>query len=81
MLSAKHEMIPLYIQRETLFRSFENQVLITKDIQTSRRLLIIVHDPYETLPLLSDGGVPMLTIVQARAARAARPSGQLARSP
>ena len=44
-LSMGHEMIPLYIQRETLFRSFENQVLVTKDIQSARRLLVIVHDP------------------------------------
>jgi histone deacetylase 6 len=38
-------MLPLYIQRDVLFRSFENQVLVTRGIQFSRKILVIVHDP------------------------------------
>ncbi|KAH8899497.1 histone deacetylase A-like protein [Thozetella sp. PMI_491] len=45
ILATKHDMIPMYIQRETLFKSYENQVLITKDIRSARKLLIIIHDP------------------------------------
>lgn len=45
VLSEKHGMIPLFIQREALFKSFENQVLITPDIQSKRRILFIIHDP------------------------------------
>lgn len=45
MLSQNFGMIPLYIQRETLFKSYENQVLITRGVHESRRLLMIIHDP------------------------------------
>lgn len=45
VLSEKYGMIPLYIQRESLFRSFENQVLVTRGIQAARKILLIVHDP------------------------------------
>ncbi|KAJ9133555.1 Histone deacetylase [Pleurostoma richardsiae] len=48
-LSEKHGMVPLYIQRETLFKSYENQVLITQNIGASRRVLVIIHDPPELL--------------------------------
>lgn len=46
-LSEKHGMIPLYIQREMLFKSFENQVLVTQHIHSAQRILLIVHDPPE----------------------------------
>jgi histone deacetylase 6 len=46
VVNEKHEMIPLFIHRETLFKSFENQVLVTPDVQNARRLLVIIHDPY-----------------------------------
>jgi histone deacetylase 6 len=45
VLSEKHGMLPLYIQRDVLFRSFENQVLVTRGIQSARKILVIVHDP------------------------------------
>jgi histone deacetylase 6 len=44
-LSEKFNMIPLYIQHSVLYKSFENQVLITPDIHTKRRILFIIHDP------------------------------------
>ncbi|KAK4184869.1 histone deacetylase clr3 [Podospora australis] len=46
-LSEKYQMIPLYIQRDTLFKSFENQVLVTRGIQQAKKLLVIIHDPPE----------------------------------
>jgi histone deacetylase 6 len=45
VLETKHRMIPLYIQRETLFKSFENQVLVTPNLFEARKLLVIIHDP------------------------------------
>ncbi|KAG6015062.1 hypothetical protein E4U54_004372 [Claviceps lovelessii] len=45
MLQEKHNMIPLYVQREHLNKSFENQVLVTPLLHSSRRLLVIIHDP------------------------------------
>ncbi|KAK4122591.1 histone deacetylase A-like protein [Parathielavia appendiculata] len=47
VLSEKHGMLSLYIQRPTLFKSFENQVLVTRGIQNARKILLIVHDPPE----------------------------------
>ena len=46
VLSEKHGMLPLYIQRDVLYKSFENQVLVTRGISEARRLLVIVHDPW-----------------------------------
>ncbi|KAK3684282.1 hypothetical protein B0T22DRAFT_273278 [Podospora appendiculata] len=46
-LSQKYGMIPLYIQRDVLFKSFENQVLVTRGIHAARNILLIVHDPPE----------------------------------
>ncbi|KAI0483989.1 putative histone deacetylase A [Xylariaceae sp. FL0804] len=40
-----HGMIPLFIQRETLFKSFENQVLVSPGIQSKKKILFILHDP------------------------------------
>ncbi|KAH8904003.1 hypothetical protein BR93DRAFT_158794 [Coniochaeta sp. PMI_546] len=47
VLSLKYGMVPLYIQREALFKSFENQVLVTRDIHEARRIILIIHDPPE----------------------------------
>ncbi|KUI67574.1 Histone deacetylase clr3 [Cytospora mali] len=44
-----HGMCPLYIQREALFRTYENQVLVTQDIDMARHVLVILHDPPELL--------------------------------
>jgi histone deacetylase 6 len=46
MLQSKHSMVPLYIQRERIYKSFENQVLVTPDLHAAKRVLIIIHDPY-----------------------------------
>ncbi|KAB5585303.1 histone deacetylase A-like protein [Coniochaeta sp. 2T2.1] len=40
-------MVPLYIQRDALFRSFENQVLVTRNIHEKKQILFIIHDPPE----------------------------------
>lgn len=48
VLQAKHNMIPLYVQREHLYRSFENQVLITPGLHDAKRILVIIHDPQVT---------------------------------
>ncbi|KAJ4306848.1 Histone deacetylase hda1 [Collariella sp. IMI 366227] len=47
VLGEKHGMLPLYIQRDILFKSFENQVLATRRIASARKILVIVHDPPE----------------------------------
>ena len=45
VLQEKHNMIPLYVQHQKLFKSFENQVLVTPDIHEARRILVVIHDP------------------------------------
>lgn len=45
ILSEKYTMIPLFIQREYLFKSFENQVFVTPGIQLKKRVLFVIHDP------------------------------------
>jgi len=49
VLMMKHHMVPLYIQREKLHRTFENQVLVTPTIETAGKVLIVIHDPPELL--------------------------------
>lgn len=44
-LARRHKMTPLHIHEEALFKTFENQVLVTPQILEARRLLIIIHDP------------------------------------
>ncbi|KAI1499437.1 histone deacetylase [Biscogniauxia marginata] len=51
VLAEKYGMIPLFIQREALFRSFENQVLVTPGIQSKRKVLFIIHDPPEIVAM------------------------------
>ena len=53
-LSKKHKMVSLYIQRPTVSRSFEDQVLATPNIYQAKKILLIIHDPYVSLILLSD---------------------------
>lgn len=45
VLQGKHGMVPLYVQREHIYKSFENQVLVTPDLHAARRVLVIIHDP------------------------------------
>ncbi|KAG5928293.1 hypothetical protein E4U53_002711 [Claviceps sorghi] len=49
VLQERHNMIPLYVQREHLYKSFENQVLVTPLLHSSRRILVIIHDPPKLL--------------------------------
>ncbi|ETS79135.1 hypothetical protein PFICI_08988 [Pestalotiopsis fici W106-1] len=58
-LSEQFGMVPLFIQRETLFKSFENQVLVTPGITQKRKILVIIHDPPELvgMPDLIDNTV------------------------
>ncbi|KAI1300767.1 histone deacetylase [Xylaria venustula] len=51
VLSEKHGMIPLFIQREALFKSFDNQVLVSPDIQSKQKILFIIHDPPELVAM------------------------------
>jgi histone deacetylase 6 len=44
-LSKKHKMVSLYVQRPTLSRSFEGQVLATPNIYQAKKILLIIHDP------------------------------------
>lgn len=44
-LSQKHGMIPLLIQRDSIFKSFENQVLVSPRIDKAKRILVVMHDP------------------------------------
>ncbi|KAK4228387.1 histone deacetylase clr3 [Podospora fimiseda] len=41
----KYGMLPLFIQRDVLFKSFENQVLVTRGIIGAKKMLVIIHDP------------------------------------
>lgn len=45
VMAQKYKMLPMYIQRETLFRSYENQVLVTPGLLTARKVLVVIHDP------------------------------------
>lgn len=45
MLSQKYNMVPLFIQREHLYKSFENQVLVTPGLQAKKKIMFIIHDP------------------------------------
>ncbi len=45
ILAEKHNMIPLYVQRNKLSKSFENQILATPEMHKAKRILIIIHDP------------------------------------
>ncbi|KAI1636766.1 putative histone deacetylase A [Biscogniauxia mediterranea] len=51
VLAEKYGMIPLFIQREALWKSFENQVLVTPGVQSKRKVLFIIHDPPELVAM------------------------------
>jgi histone deacetylase 6 len=44
-LNQKHNMIRLYIQRNKLNSTFENQVLATPGLHLAKKILLIIHDP------------------------------------
>lgn len=45
----KFGMVPLYVNRDRISKSFENQVLATPSYTESHPLLVIFHDPPETI--------------------------------
>lgn len=45
VMQSKHGMIPLYIQREVISKSFENQVLVTPNLHNAQKIIVIIHDP------------------------------------
>ncbi|KAM0815010.1 putative Histone deacetylase [Seiridium cardinale] len=51
VLAEKVGMIPLFIQREALFKSFENQVLVTPGIAHKKKVIIFIHDPPEVVAM------------------------------
>ncbi|KAI1759491.1 putative histone deacetylase A [Hypoxylon sp. FL1150] len=59
VLSDKYAMVPLFIQREYLFKSFEHQVLVTPGIHVKRKILFVIHDPPElkAMPDITDNTV------------------------
>ncbi|KAI1851626.1 hypothetical protein JX266_003088 [Neoarthrinium moseri] len=59
ILSERFGLVPLFIQREALFKSFENQVIVTPGISEKKKVLIIIHDPPElvAMPDLIDNTV------------------------
>jgi histone deacetylase 6 len=50
ILGDKYNMVPLYVQRNKLSRSFDNQVLATPELHKARKILLIIHDPYDFHP-------------------------------
>ncbi|KAH6656822.1 histone deacetylase [Truncatella angustata] len=50
-LAEHFNMIPLFIQREALYKSFENQVLITPGISQKKKVIIIIHDAPELVAM------------------------------
>jgi histone deacetylase 6 len=44
-----YQMTPLYVHRDKKSKSFENQVLATPDYADAKPLLVIFHDPPETI--------------------------------
>lgn len=58
-LSQKFGMIPLYIMRNKLNSSFENQVLVTPELYAAKKILVIIHDPPDLQAQADpDGGNP-----------------------
>ena len=52
ILGDKYNLVPLYVQRNKLSRSFDNQVLATPELHKARKILLIIHDPYDSHPSL-----------------------------
>jgi histone deacetylase 6 len=45
VLSTNHKMISLYVMREKISRQFQDQVLVTQNLQDAKRIFCIIHDP------------------------------------
>lgn len=44
-LQERYEMVPVYILRENLYKSFEYEVLATPNVDKAKKVLLILHDP------------------------------------
>lgn len=44
-LANQYKMVSLFVQRERLSKSFEDQVLVTRRLFDAKRILFIIHDP------------------------------------
>lgn len=40
-----YNMFPMYVQKQALFRTYEGQVLVSRDIENARNILVVLHDP------------------------------------
>ncbi|OAA55920.1 histone deacetylase [Niveomyces insectorum RCEF 264] len=47
VLSVSHGMVPLFIQRSSIYKTFEDQVLVTRGLHLAKKILVIIHDPPE----------------------------------
>lgn len=45
VLQMKHKMVPVYVAKERVHRLYENQVLVTPELHSARKILVIIHDP------------------------------------
>jgi histone deacetylase 6 len=41
----KHLMVPLYVHRDDLYRSYENQIMVSPLLSTKKTVVVILHDP------------------------------------
>lgn len=46
-LAKRHGMFPLFVQRATIYKAYENQVLVTRELHMAPRIMMIIHDPPE----------------------------------
>lgn len=46
VLSSEFKMISIYVQRTTLSKTYENQVLATPLLYRAKKIVLIIHDPY-----------------------------------
>jgi histone deacetylase 6 len=51
ILTQKHKMVSLFVQREKIARHFEDQVLATQGLHMAKQILLIIHDPYVIFPI------------------------------
>jgi histone deacetylase 6 len=47
--SENFQMVPLWVNRDRISKSFENQVLATPNYAEKRPLLVVFHDPPEAI--------------------------------
>ncbi|KAG9240055.1 hypothetical protein BJ878DRAFT_323710 [Calycina marina] len=50
LLLEMHKMYPLYIQRDIISSTFENQVLVTPNFTQTKNVVVFIHDAIEVRP-------------------------------